>query len=146
MVARKENTVFIVATANDISQMPPEFLRKGRFDELFFVDLPNADERRKIIEIHLKKRKKWNSEFDTCFPEEIIKNTEGFNGADLEAVVKGAIENAFINNRKEITAGNLLVEIRNTNSISKTMKDKIDEIARTIQKMDIKRASKEEKA
>ena len=142
----KENTVFIVATANDISQMPPEFLRKGRFDELFFVDLPNADERRKIIEIHLKKRKKWNSEFDTCFPEEIIKNTEGFNGADLEAVVKGAIENAFINNRKEITAGNLLVEIRNTNSISKTMKDKIDEIARTIQKMDIKRASKEEKA
>ena len=142
----KENTVFIVATANDISQMPPEFLRKGRFDELFFVDLPNANERRKIIEIHLKKRKKWNSEFDTCFPEEIIKNTEGFNGADLEAVVKGAIENAFINNRKEITVGNLLVEIRNTNSISKTMKDKIDEIARTIQKMDIKRASKEEKA
>ena len=61
-------------------------------------------------------------------------------------MVKGAIENAFINNRKEITVGNLLVEIRNTNSISKTMKDKIDEIARTIQKMDIKRASKEEKA
>ena len=54
----KDNTVFIVATANDISGLPPEFLRKGRFDELFFVDLPNGDERRRIIEIHLKKRNK----------------------------------------------------------------------------------------
>lgn len=50
----KENTVFIVATANNISRIPPEFLRKGRFDELFYVDFPNDEERRKIIEIHLK--------------------------------------------------------------------------------------------
>ena len=60
----KENTVFIVATANDISKIPPEFLRKGRFDELFYVDFPNDEERRKIIEIHLKKRKKWNKDLD----------------------------------------------------------------------------------
>lgn len=58
LLQEKDNTVFIVATANDISGLPPEFLRKGRFDELFFVDLPNGDERRRIIEIHLKKRNK----------------------------------------------------------------------------------------
>lgn len=81
----KENTVFIVATANDISKIPPEFLRKGRFDELFFVDLPNDEERKKILDIHLKKRKKWNKEIDSIA---LIKETEGFNGADLEAVVK----------------------------------------------------------
>lgn len=84
----KENTVFIVATANDISRMPPEFLRKGRFDELFFVDLPNGEERRKIIEIHLKKRNKWSRNIDSIA---LIKETDGFNGADLEAVVKDTI-------------------------------------------------------
>lgn len=69
----KENTVFIVATANDISRIPPEFLRKGRFDELFFVDLPSDEERRKIIEIHLKKRNKWHKDIDTIA---LIKETK----------------------------------------------------------------------
>lgn len=76
----KESTVFIIATANDISKIPPEFLRKGRFDELFFVDLPNGEERRKILEIHLKKRKKWNKDIDYIT---LIKETDGFNGADI---------------------------------------------------------------
>ena len=92
----KENTVFIVATANDISHIPPEFMRKGRFDELFFVDLPNGEERRKIIDIHLKKRRKWNKNIDSIA---LIKETDGFNGADIEAVVKDTIEAAFIDGR-----------------------------------------------
>ena len=138
----KENTVFIVATANDISRMPPEFLRKGRFDELFFVDLPNGEERRKILDIHLKKRKKWNKNIDSIA---LIKETEGFNGADLEAVVKDTIEMAFIEEKTVITTEDLISSIKDTKSISSTLKDKIKEIKSTIEKMDIKPASKEDK-
>jgi ATPase len=137
----KENTVFIVATANDISKMPPEFLRKGRFDELFFVDLPNGEERRKILDIHLKKRGKWNKEIDSIA---LIKETDGFNGADLEAVVKDTIESAFIDERKIITTRDLLKSVDDTKSISSTLKDKIAEIKSTISKIDIKPASKKD--
>ena len=137
----KENTVFIVATANDISKMPPEFLRKGRFDELFFVDLPNGEERRKILDIHLKKRGKWNKEIDSIA---LIKETDGFNGADLEAVVKDTIESAFIDERKIITTRDLLKSVNDTKSISSTLKDKIAEIKSTISKIDIKPASKKD--
>lgn len=137
----KENTVFIVATANDISRMPPEFLRKGRFDELFFVDLPNGEERRKILDIHLKKRKKWNKEIDSIA---LIKETDGFNGADLEAVVKDTIEMAFIDGKELITTEDLLKSVKDTKSISSTLKDKIKEIKSTIDKIDIKPASKED--
>lgn len=135
----KENTVFIVATANDISRMPPEFLRKGRFDELFFVDLPNGEERRKILDIHLKKRKKWNKNIDSIA---LIKETEGFNGADLEAVVKDTIEVAFIDGKDIISTEDLIKCVKDTKSISNTLKDKIAKIKETITKIDIKPASK----
>lgn len=138
----KENTVFIVATANDISKMPPEFLRKGRFDELFFVDLPNGEERRKIIEIHLKKRGKWTKDIDSIA---LIRDTEGFNGADLESVVKDTIENAFINGEQTITTADLQKSIKDTKSISSTLKEKILQIKDTISKIDIKPASKADK-
>lgn len=138
----KENTVFVVATANDISKMPPEFLRKGRFDELFFVDLPNGEERRKILDIHLKKHNKWNKGIDSIA---LIKETDGFNGADLEAVVKDTIEMAFIDGRDLITTEDLMKSVKDTKSISSTLKDKITEIKSTINKIDIKPASKENK-
>jgi SpoVK/Ycf46/Vps4 family AAA+-type ATPase len=137
----KENTVFIVATANDISRMPPEFMRKGRFDELFFVDLPNGEERRKIIDIHLKKRKKWNKGIDSIA---LIKETNGFNGADIEAVVKDTIEAAFINGKDTITTEDLIKSVKDTKSISNTLKDKIKQIKDTIEKIDIKPASRED--
>lgn len=138
----KQNTVFVVATANDISKMPPEFLRKGRFDELFFVDLPNGEERRNILDIHLKKRGKWNKGIDSIA---LIKETEGFNGADLEAVVKDTIERAFIEGHDTITTEDLISSVKDTKSISKTLKDKIAEIKSTIDKIDIKPASRGEK-
>lgn len=137
----KQNTVFVVATANDISKMPPEFLRKGRFDELFFVDLPNGEERRNILDIHLKKRNKWNRNIDSI---SLIKETDGFNGADLEAVVKDTIETAFIAGRNTITTEDLIKSVKDTKSISKTLKDKISEIKSTIEKIDIKPASRAE--
>lgn len=134
----KDNTVFIVATANDISGLPPEFLRKGRFDELFFVDLPNPEERRRIVEIHLKKRGKWHRDIDSIA---LIKETEGFNGADLEAVVKDTIENAFIENKSEVMTPDLIAAAKNTKSISTTLKKKIEQIRETIKTMDIRQAS-----
>ena len=139
----KDNSVFIVATANDISGLPPEFLRKGRFDEIFFVDLPNPDERRKIFEIHLKKRRKWNRKIDSIA---LIKSTEGFNGADIESVVKDSIELAFIEKRDIITTDDLLAIISDTKSISVTLKDKIARIKESVKNLDMKLASREHKA
>lgn len=135
----KENTVFIVATANDISKIPPEFFRKGRFDELFFADLPNEDERKKILEIHIKKRRKWHRDIDTI---KLMKETKGYNGADLEYVVKETIETAFIEDKEKITTNDFLDTIKETKSISNTLKDKLDSIKESVKKMDIKSASK----
>lgn len=137
----KESAVFIVATANDISSIPPEFLRKGRFDELFFVKLPNDAERRKILEIHLKKRGKWSCSINTIA---LLQPTDGFNGADIEAVVNDTIEQAFIEGRDEITTDDLLQVIEETKSISKTLPEKIKKIKDAVEKMDIKPASTDE--
>ena len=146
----KESKVFIVATANDISSLPPEFLRKGRFDELFFVDLPDDAERRQILEIHLRKREQWSSSIDIG---KLSEETKGFNGADIEAVVKNTIELAFIRSREEnttikggtaITTNDLLQVIKDTKSISRILKGKIDRIRNTVKEMDIKRANTDE--
>lgn len=137
----KENTVFIVATANDISKIPPEFLRKGRFDELFYVDFPNNEERRKIIEIHLQKRNKWNKDLDII---SIVKLTSGYNGADLEAIVKDAIESCFIEGRKQLTTDDLKNAQQNIKSISSTLEKRINEIKEAVKDMDLKPASNPE--
>lgn len=137
----KENTVFIVATANDISKIPPEFLRKGRFDELFYVDFPNDEERRKIIEIHLKKRNKWNKELDII---SLVKLTDGYNGADLEAIVKDAIENCFIDGKEQLTTEDLKTAQKNIKSISSTLEKRIKEIKEAVKDMDLKPASNPE--
>ncbi|WP_296557326.1 AAA family ATPase [uncultured Acetobacterium sp.] len=135
----KENTVFIVATANDISKIPPEFLRKGRFDELFYVTFPNDEERRKIIEIHLKKRNKWNRDLDIIT---IVKVTDGYNGADLEAIVKDAIESCFIDGRDLLTTDDLKTAQQNIKSISSTLQQRIKEIQESVKEIDLKPASR----
>lgn len=143
----KENTVFIVATANNISNLPPEFLRKGRFDELFYVDLPNYEERRKIIEIHLKKRGKYNSSIDI---RSIASETEGYNGADLEAIVKDAVETCFIESIQdkqhdcELTTNDLKVAKESIKSITDTLEKQIKKIRDTVKDMDLKSASSSE--
>lgn len=137
----KENTVFIVATANDISKIPPEFLRKGRFDELFYVDFPNSEERKKILEIHLKKRNKLNSDIDLMT---VVKKTEGYNGADLEAIVKDAIENCFIEGKTHLETQDLIKSQESIKSISTTLKDRIEAIKKAITGMDLKPASAKE--
>lgn len=134
----KESTVFVVATANDISSLPPELLRKGRFDELFSVNLPNKEERRRILDIHLTKRNKNNLDIDTI---KIVKATEGFNGADLESVVKDAIENVYLEGRDTLSTNDLLHVVSETKGISVSLKDKINQIKESLEKFDIKPAS-----
>ena len=76
-----------------MSALPPELLRKGRFDEIFYVDFPNQSERAEILEVHLRKRKKDGSRIDV---QQLARKTDGFSGADLEGIVKDAVEQAFL--------------------------------------------------
>jgi hypothetical protein len=92
----KQKPVFMVATANDVSSLPPEFLRKGRFDEIFFVDLPNEEERSAIFTIHLQKRKRDPAVFDVA---SLAQRTQGFSGADIEGVVAEGLETAYLEGR-----------------------------------------------
>ena len=84
--------VFTVATANDVSRLPPEFLRKGRFDEVFFIDLPDAEARRLILEIHLRRRKQDPVRFDLA---RLAAASNGFSGAELEQAIVAALYTAF---------------------------------------------------
>lgn len=135
----KESSVYVLATSNDVSKLPPEFLRKGRFDELFLVELPSAEERRSIFEIHLKKRGKFDSAvIDTI---KLLKETEGFSGADIEAVVKETIEAAFISHDKTLTTEKILDTVKETKSISVTLKEQIDALKKIFEKHDFKAAN-----
>jgi SpoVK/Ycf46/Vps4 family AAA+-type ATPase len=84
--------VFVVATANDVSQLPPEMLRKGRFDELMFVDLPNQNEREAIWEIQISKYRRDPKDFDTV---QLSRVTEGLTGSEIENVFVDALFRGF---------------------------------------------------
>lgn len=133
-----DSAVYVVATSNNIKTLPPEFMRKGRFDELFYVDFPQPDERRKIFDIHLKKRGKLSKKTDSI---KLLKESEGFSGADIEAVVKEAIEKAFINDEASVDTALLVDIIKDTKSVSETLKEKIDEMKNALKSFDMKPAS-----
>ena len=136
----KESSVYVVATANNISSVPPEFFRKGRFDELFFVNLPEDEERQHIFQIHLKKRGQLNSEVDIL---KLIGWTKGFSGADIESVVKETVEAAFCEDNKQdrtVTTDKLLETIKHTKSISDTLGDKIKNLEEEYKKYNFKNA------
>lgn len=134
----KESSVFIVATANDISSLPTEFMRRGRFDEIFFVDLPDAAERKQILTIHLKKRGKWDSRLSIG---EVVKATDGYSGADLESLVKDAVETAFLHDKDDLTSEDLMRSVKNIRSISQTMSKKIKNLREIYKKYEIRNAS-----
>ena len=116
--------VFIFATANDVSKLPPEFLRKGRFDEIFFVDLPDKDSRRTIFEIHLNKRDKECSNFDL---DMLSEQTEGFTGSEIEQLVVSGLYTAF-SEGKELDDEILQGEIGKTSPLSVTMAERITKL------------------
>ena len=120
----KTAPVFIIATANDITALPPELLRKGRFDEIFYVGFPTKKERKKIIEIHLAKAKQKSHEFDI---DVLAGECRDYAGADIENAIFDAVKNAFISNDKILTQDLLLEAIRKTTPLRKTLKEKVGE-------------------
>jgi len=136
----KDSLAFVVATANKIDALPPELLRKGRFDETFYVDLPNRTERRKILEIHIRKRRPRDlSRIDL---DRLADKTDGYCGADLEGVVREAIESAFVQKKLALTTDEIVDAIENTHSLSEVMKDSIDDMKKTYETLKLKNASK----
>jgi SpoVK/Ycf46/Vps4 family AAA+-type ATPase len=117
----KTKPVFLVATANDVSALPPELLRKGRFDEIFFIDLPDLDERKEIFRIHLAKRKRDPKKFKIA---ELAKLTDGFSGAEIEQVVVGALNKAFDEGR-ELSFSDLSEESKTQVPLSRMMAEDI---------------------
>jgi SpoVK/Ycf46/Vps4 family AAA+-type ATPase len=121
-LSEKDKPVFVVATANDVSMLPPELLRKGRFDEIFFVDLPAKPERKAIFEIHLKKRKIDPVSFDV---DALASASAGYSGAEIEEAVISAMFDMFYE-KQNMTTERLLTSIRQTVPLSKTMSEDID--------------------
>ena len=122
----RRGDVFIVATANDVSKLPPELIRKGRFDEIFFLDLPDEATRRDILALHLKKRARQPENFDL---RALARATEGFSGAELEQVVVSGLYTAFADG-EELGTGLLLEEARATVPLSKTMGERLAALRR----------------
>ena len=117
----RKGEVFIVATANDIERLPPEFLRKGRFDEIFFVDLPDAETRREIFRIHLTSRGQDPGKFDL---NHLAQESDGFTGSEIEEVVVSGLYTAF-SDSQTLTTGDLQREVRGTVPLSVTMAEKV---------------------
>jgi len=117
----KTSPVFVMATANRVDRLPGEFLRKGRFDEIFFVDLPTAEEREEIYRIHLSKRRRDIDRFDLL---QLAKVSEGFSGAEIEQAVIAAMYEAFAQNR-EFTQLDIIAAVKSTLPLSKTMTEQV---------------------
>ncbi len=143
----KTSSVYVIATANNADNLPPELKRKGRFDEIFCVHLPNQEERKAIFDVHLSKRNQKISDLS-----KIVKKTDGFNGADIESVINEALEKAFIkqlNDNKEgksdinvkLTEKELLEVADRAVSISKSCKKQIDKMVEIFKDSNFKNAS-----
>ena len=113
--------VFVVATSNDIGQLPPEMTRKGRFDEIFFVDLPNAEERKEIFAVHLRKRKRDPKLFDLAG---LAAASEGFSGAEIEQAVVAGLYTAF-SRGVEVSSQIIAEELKATKPLSVTRAETI---------------------
>ncbi|MBI5814526.1 MAG: AAA family ATPase [Nitrospinae bacterium] len=117
----KTKPVFVIATANSIADLPPEMLRKGRFDEIFFIDLPGEEERKEIVRIHVEKRKRDAAKFDLAA---LAKAAAGFSGAEIEMAVVDSMYAAFARG-DDFTGEDILNAIRATVPLSKTMAEDI---------------------
>lgn len=120
----KKAPAFVVATSNDVTSLPPELLRKGRFDEIFFIDLPSTEERAQIFKIHLQKRKRNPDEFDL---HRLAAATPGFSGAEIEACVVEGLYDAF-DEEKALTTEALVAAAHHTVPLSMTMRERIEDL------------------
>ena len=123
-LAENKSHVFVVATANNIDELPPELIRKGRLDEIFFVDLPNAEIRQQIFSIHLEKRKVASAGVNL---EAVAQACEGFSGAEIEQVVVSALY-AVRAGEVEMNTQHLIDEIESTRPLSVVMAEQIGQL------------------
>ncbi len=123
-LSEKTTSVFVVATANDISQLPPELLRKGRLDEIFFVDLPAEEERAEIFRIHLIRRGRRPEDFDL---KALGMASEHFSGAEIEEAIISGLYDAFYAQR-DLTMDDILQTMRQTVPLSKTMDEHLNRL------------------
>jgi ATPase family protein associated with various cellular activities (AAA) len=123
-LSEKTAPVFVVATANDISQLPPELLRKGRLDEIFFVDLPTRDERVEVFRIHLNKRGRDAAGFQL---EALGDGSKDFSGAEIEEAINSALYDAFYA-RQDITTEHVLTALAQTVPLARTMDEQISRL------------------
>lgn len=123
-LSEKTAPVFVVATANDISQLPPELLRKGRLDEIFFVDLPDEAERAEVFRIHIAKRGRDAEQFDLSA---LVAASDGFSGAEIEEAVISGLYEAF-SAQQELTTVHVLETLRQTVPLSKTMAEQVNRL------------------
>ncbi|QEH38704.1 ATP-dependent zinc metalloprotease FtsH [Aquisphaera giovannonii] len=123
-LSEKTAPVFVIATANDVSQLPPELLRKGRLDEIFFVDLPNEEERREIFRIHLLKRRRNPDAFDVAA---LAKLSEGFSGAEIEEAIVAGLFDAF-SRGGELDTETLRAELSQAVPLSRTMSEELNRL------------------
>ncbi len=117
----KSSPVFVMATANRVDRLPGEFLRKGRFDEIFFVDLPTPEERQEIFTIHLSKRRQDIERFDI---PQLASVCDGFSGAEIEQAIVAAMYEAFAQDR-EFTQLDIIAASRATLPLSRTMTEQV---------------------
>jgi ATP-dependent 26S proteasome regulatory subunit len=117
----KTSPVFVMATANRVDRLPGEFLRKGRFDEIFFVDLPSLEERQDIFRIHLQKRRPEIARFDL---DQLAKTSDGFSGAEIEQAIIAAMYEAFAQDR-EFTQLDIIAAVKSTLPLSRTMTEQV---------------------
>lgn len=134
----KQTSVYVIATANNADNLPPELKRKGRFDEIFCVNLPDKEERKDIFKIHLEKKKK---SLDDASLNSICQITDGFNGADIESVVNEAVEECFLSGVRELSNSVLEDIARQTISISKSCKKQIDNMKKAFKENNFKDAT-----
>ena len=137
----KKSKTFVVATANNINLLPPELLRKGRFDDVFYVDLPTYDERLKILEIHIKKKYEKDISNKNININELAKEMDGYSGAEIEGIVLESIENVFIRNAKEKEYDNNIEihlstdDIRDVRKKTKSLKEMRPEAIKELRKI-----------
>jgi SpoVK/Ycf46/Vps4 family AAA+-type ATPase len=117
----RESGVFLAATSNNITVLPPEMLRKGRFDEIFFVDLPTGGTRAALFMLHLKKRGRDPGAFDVM---KLAAASEGFSGAEIEQVIAAGLYTAF-SKKQQLSTEILLAEIQGTQPLSVTRAEEV---------------------
>jgi SpoVK/Ycf46/Vps4 family AAA+-type ATPase len=123
----RNKPVFIFATANNISDLPPEFLRKGRFDEILFVDLPTPEERKAILEVLLRK---YGQKHARLITDALVKRLDRYTGAEIESVIIEAMYEAFYDNQRPLTAGDLEAATTRILPLADQMRDEIEALRR----------------